>query len=57
MTTTIEDIKAQLDELQMWFARKPYGWYDKATAEQRQMWIDREQEQDRLICALEEIQE
>lgn len=56
MKTTANEIREQLAELQLWFARKPYGWTEKATKEQLQQYTDREQEQDRLISALEEIE-
>ena len=49
----IADIKSQIDNLQQWFAAKPYGWRERATPEQLQQWADREREQDYLIERLE----
>lgn len=45
----IEEVKSQIEELQQWFARKGFGWYDAASEQQQQQWLDREREQDRLI--------
>jgi hypothetical protein len=47
-TTRTNEIRAQIEELQMWFARKPYGWSASATPQQLQQWADREKEMDRL---------
>ena len=51
----LADLKAQLDELQLWFARKPYGWRERATPGQLQQWEDRSREQDRIVEALERL--
>lgn len=51
------EIRGMLDELQMWFARKPYGWRERATPDQLQQWTDREREEEYLIGRLEMIGE
>jgi hypothetical protein len=53
MKTQIEN---RIDSLQQWFAAKPYGWRETATAQQLQQWADRELEQQRLIERLESLQ-
>lgn len=53
----IAEAKAQIEELQMWFARKGYGWYDAATPAMRQMWDDRSAEQDRLCDLLATLED
>jgi hypothetical protein len=45
---TREQLRERIDELQTWFAGKPYGWRDTATPGQRQQWTDRVAEHDRL---------
>jgi hypothetical protein len=52
----IADIKGKIEELQMWFARKPYGWTERATPEQLQQWTDREREQESLNARLETLE-
>jgi len=47
------DLVSQLNELQAWFAAKPYGWRETASPEQLQQWADREKEQERITEALE----
>lgn len=47
-TTRINEIRAQIEELQMWFSRKPYGWTQTATPQQVQQYADREKELSRL---------
>lgn len=42
------EAREQIEDLQLWFASKPYGWYERATQQQRQQWDDRVTEQDRL---------
>ena len=51
----VKEIKAQLAELQLWFARKPYGWRERATADQLRQWDDRAREEDRLVDLLQEL--
>ncbi len=46
-------IRAAIDELQLWFASKPYGWRESATPGQLQQWADREAELDALIRRLD----
>jgi hypothetical protein len=46
------DLTAKIDALQVWFASKPYGWRERATAEQVQQWDDRSREQDYLTDRL-----
>ena len=52
----VKEIKGQIDELQNWFARKPYGWRERATPDQLQQWADREREEGYLIERLETLQ-
>ncbi len=54
--TRVKEIKVQLNELQLWFARRPYGWRERATAEQLQQWADREREESALIDRLEVLE-
>lgn len=49
MNDTKTQLEARLQELQVWFASKPYGWRERATASQLQQWADRSREQD-AIC-------
>jgi len=56
-TTLKAELLAKLDELQLWFARKPYGWREQATPDQLQQWADREREHEYLIARLELIEE
>lgn len=56
LTETADEIRSQIDELQLWFASKPYGWLTRATAGQRQQWMDRVNEEGRLIERLAEIE-
>lgn len=49
----IAEVVGQIEELQLWFARKPYGWRETATAGQLQQWADREREESYLIDRLE----
>lgn len=55
MKTEVETIREQIEELQLWFARKPYGFRDHATPEQLQQWTDREREESNLIDRLERL--
>jgi hypothetical protein len=57
MLTTANEIRAAIDELQMWFARKPYGWREKASPEQLQQWADREREESYLLDRLAMVEE
>lgn len=52
MNATEQQIRDQIEELQLWFASKPYGWYERASEQQRQQWDDRVKEQDRLVNML-----
>lgn len=52
-TSRIEEIKSQLDSLQIWFAARPYGWRENATAGQIQQWDDRVREEEYLLARLE----
>jgi hypothetical protein len=52
----VKEIKAQLHELQVWFAAKPYGWRERATPGQLQQWADREREEGYLIERLEMLE-
>jgi hypothetical protein len=59
-TTTAEvvaDIKSQIDSLQVWFASRPYGWRERATAEQLRQWDDRVREEEYLLGRLEMLDE
>lgn len=49
----VNDLKARLDEIQIWFVAKPYGWRETATAGQLQQWADRSREQDAIVARLE----
>lgn len=53
--TKATEIKGQIEELQKWFAAKPYGWREHATPDQLRQWDAREQEQDRLNDELETL--
>jgi hypothetical protein len=53
--TTREEIEAVMEELQQWFARRPYGWRGRATADQIRQWDDRSAEYDRLLSLLERM--
>lgn len=55
MMTTREEIEAAMEDLQRWFARRPYGWRERATEDQVQQWDDRSAEYDRLQSLLEQI--
>jgi len=48
-----QEIINAINSLQNWFAAKPYGWREVATAGQVQQWADRENELDYLIGRLE----
>ena len=50
------EVKSQLDSLQLWFARKGYGFTERCSPEQLQQYRDRETEMDRLINRLEILQ-
>ena len=50
---TKPELLANLEELQLWFASKPYGWREKATESQLQQWADREREQENIVARLE----
>jgi hypothetical protein len=52
----VKEIKAAIHELQLWFAAKPYGWRERASADQLQQWADREREEAYLIERLEMLQ-
>ena len=54
--TEAETIREQIEELQLWFARKPYGWRETATHGQLQQWADREREESFLIERLAMIE-
>lgn len=58
LTTTEQaaEIRGQIEELQLWFARKPFGWRERATPGQLQQWEDREREEANLIARLELIE-
>jgi hypothetical protein len=49
----VAEVKAQIDELQAWFASRPYGFREHATADQLQQWADREREEAFLTERLE----
>jgi hypothetical protein len=55
MTDNRTELLAQLEDLQLWFASKPYGWRERATPDQLQQWDDRSREQDRIVSALERL--
>lgn len=50
------EIRAAIEELQLYFARKPYGWTATATAGQLQQYADRSREYDNLVRALDRIE-
>ncbi|HEY1191892.1 MAG TPA: hypothetical protein VGE74_29950 [Gemmata sp.] len=56
MLTTANEIRAAIDELQTWFARKPYGFTESCTPEQLQQYRDREREEAALIDRLETLE-
>lgn len=47
------ELLIQIDELQTWFASRPYGWRQNATSGQLQQFADRERELNSLIGRLE----
>jgi hypothetical protein len=49
----VADLRANLESLQQWFAAKPYGWRERATAGMLQQWADREREQEGILARLE----
>lgn len=53
----VAEIKSQLDELQIWFAARPYGFREHASPEQLQQFADREREQEALTRRLELLSE
>lgn len=53
--TTAETILARLDDLQVWFASRPYGFRNRGP-EQAQQFADREREQEYLIERLEMLE-
>ena len=50
------DLEQQLDELQKWFAARPYGFREHATAEQLRQFEDQEREQHRIVELLAQLQ-
>ncbi len=50
---TRTQILAMIEELQMWFARKPYGWTRTATPDMLRQYEDRERELESLLIRLE----
>lgn len=52
----IDEVKGMLDALQVWFASRPYGWRERATAGQLRQWADREREEEYLIGRLETLE-
>jgi len=52
----IADIRGQIDQLQIWFASRPYGFREHATPGQLQQFADREREQEYLIERLEMLE-
>ncbi len=55
MNATEQEIISQIDQLQIWFASKPYGFRERATPQQLQQWSDRDREMEHLITRLEMI--
>jgi hypothetical protein len=53
---TAAEVRAALDELQVWFASKPYGWTERCSEQQLQQYRDREREQEALISQLERLE-
>jgi hypothetical protein len=52
----IADIRGQIDQLQIWFASRPYGFRERASLDQLQQWADREREQEYLNERLEMLE-
>jgi hypothetical protein len=52
----IANIRGQIDQLQLWFAGRPYGFREHASPEQLQQFTDREREQEYLIGRLEMLE-
>jgi hypothetical protein len=50
---TKNEILEAIESLQVWFAAKPWGWRETATAGQIQQWEDRAREQEALVKRLE----
>lgn len=48
-----QELRARLDELQIWFAGKRPGWRERATEGQIQQYEDREREEAGIIERLE----
>lgn len=55
MNESRETILAQLDELQNWFARRSYGWRERANPDQLRQWDAREKEESRLNDLLADL--
>lgn len=49
----VAELRAQLEELQLWFARKPYGFTEGCSAGQLQQYRDRETEQEHIVSRLQ----
>jgi hypothetical protein len=47
------ELLARLEELQLWFSRKPYGWRETAAPGMLQQWADRERECGYILARLE----
>lgn len=53
----MDEIKALLNDLQVWFAGKPYGWRETATPGQVRQWEDRVREEQALLRRLNRMEE
>lgn len=51
----VAEIKVQIEELQVWFAARPYGYRDLGPT-QAQMMADREAEYEMLVEKLERLE-
>lgn len=50
------EIRAAIEELQLYFSRKCYGWTKTATPDQLQQYADRSREYNNLVRALDRIE-
>ena len=52
---TKTELLARLEDLQRWFAGKPYGFTETCSPDRLQQYRDREREQDAILWRLERI--
>lgn len=57
MDTTEAEVLAKIDEIQLYFASRPYGFRERASRSQLEYFEAREREYDRLLARLDELRE